>query len=210
MQPPTQIPTAENDSLSHKLEQVGKILRLIGWVGIVTQLGLAIAAGLLLLFAIAGRNFNQAAGSLAIPGAPANSFSATTPGLGIGIFWAVCGILALFFTAFLAFRQLLFARRLRHPNLERHPKKSDVMQVLRIGIIAGFVGMALAILGGGASLGVLLAKSIAQPQGVAIYDPTRIIRPLDVFVAMANMIAITAHFLGTIASVATVNWLHRQ
>lgn len=211
MQPPAQIPTAESESLSHKLEQIGKILRLIGWAGIVTQLGLAVVAGVMLLFAIAGRSFNQAAGSPAIPGAPANSFpSATTPGLGIGIFWAVCGIVALLFTAFLSFRQLLFARRLRHPNLERHPKKSDVMQVLRIGVMAGFVGMALTILGGGATLGVLLSKSIAQPQGVAIYDPTRIIRPLDVFVAMSNMIGITAHFLGTIASVATINWLHRQ
>lgn len=205
MQPPTQTSAVENDSLSHKLEQIGKILRLLGWTGIVTQLGLAVAAGMLLLFAIAGRNFNQAASS------PNDNFpSATTPGLGIGIFWAVCGILALLFTAFIAFRQLLFARRLRHPNLERHPKKSDIMQVLRLGIIAGFVGMALSILGGGAALGVLLSKSIAQPQGVAIYDPTRIIRPLDVFVAMANMIGITAHFLGTIGSVATVNWLHRQ
>jgi hypothetical protein len=204
MQSPTDLPPVESDSLAHKLGQIGRILRLIGWTGIVTQLGLAIAAGLLLLFAIAGRNFNIAATT------PESNFSATTPGLGIATFWAVCGIAVLLYTAFLSFRQLLFARRLRHANQDRHPKKSDVMQVLRLGIIAGFIGMGLSILGGGGALGVLLSKAIAQPQGVAIYDPTRIIRPLDVFVAMSNMIAITAHFLGTIASVATVSWLHRQ
>lgn len=208
MQTPTAI---DHDSLSHKLEQIGKILRLIGWVGIITQLGFGIVAGVMLLFAIAGRNFNQAVAP-AVPGiAIGRGFqNATTPGLGIGIFWAVCGIIALLFTAYLAFRQLRFARRLRNPNPELHPKKSEVMRILRIGIVAGFIGMGLTILGGGAAMGVLLSKSIAQPQGVAIYDPTRIIRPLDVLVAMANMIGISAHFLGTIASVATANWLHRQ
>lgn len=202
----------ESDSLSHKLEQIGKILRLLGWAGIVTQLGLAIVAGVMLLFAIAGRNFNQAVLAPPVPGAPVygDFRDATTPGLGIGIFWAVCGIAALLFTAFLAFRQLRFAHRLRNPNAELHPKKSEVTQVLRIGVIAGFIGMAFTILGGGAALGVLLSKSIAIPQGAAIYAPTRIIRPLDVLVAMANMIGITAHFLGTIASVGTLNWLHRQ
>jgi hypothetical protein len=209
MQPPILV---ESDSLSHKLEQVGKVLRIIGWAGIVTQLGLAIVAGVMLVFAIAGRNFNQAVVAPPVPGAPiyGSLRDATTPGLGVGIFWAVAGILALLFTAYLAFRQLRFARRLRHSDSLRHPKKSEVLQVLRIAIIAGFVGMGLTILGGGAALGVLLSKSIAIPQGVAIYAPTRIIRPLDVLVAMANMVGITAHFLGTIASVATVNWLHRQ
>lgn len=205
MQPPTQTPRVDQEALSHKLGQIGKILRLLGWTGIVTQLGLAIVAGVMLLFAIAGRSFNQAIG------VPANEVvSTTTPGLGIGIFWAVCGIAVLLYTAFLAFRQLLFARRLRHANSERHPKKSDILQVLRLGVIAGFIGMALTILGGGATLGVLLSKAIALPQGITVYDPTRIIRPLDVFVAMSNMIGITAHFLGTIASVATINWLDRQ
>lgn len=208
MQPPTIV---ESDSLSHKLEQIGKILRLIGWGGLVTQLGLAIAAGLMLLFAIAGRNFNQATVTPTVPGIPIDNFSSTTtPGLGIGIFWAITGILALLLTAFLAFRQLRFARRLRNPNPELHLKKSEVMRVLRIGIIAGFIGMGITILGGGAALGVLLSKLIAIPQGVAIYAPNRIIRPLDVLVAMANMVGIAAHFLGTIASVATANWLHRQ
>jgi hypothetical protein len=79
-----------------------------------------------------------------------------------------------------------------------------------LGAIAGLVGMLLTILGGGATLGVLLAKSIAQPQGVAIYDPNRIIRSLDIFVAMANMNGIAAHFIGTATSLGLLNWLYRQ
>ncbi|MCU0552439.1 MAG: DUF3611 family protein [Leptolyngbya sp. Prado105] len=212
MQPPLQEPMiAESDSLSHKLEQIGRILRLIGWAGILTQLGLAVAIAVMLLFAIAGRSFNQAVVAPTVPGAPVyGAGEAATPGLGIGIFWAGCGIVTLLFTAYLAFRELRFARRLRNPDPLIHPRKSEVMKVLRIGIIAGLIGMGLTILGTGASMGVLLAKSISIPQGVAIYAPTRIIRPVDVLVAMANTVGITAHFLGTIASIATMNWLHRQ
>lgn len=77
-------------------------------------------------------------------------------------------------------------------------------------MIVGLIGMLLSILGGGATLGVLLSKSVAQPQGVAIYDPTRIIRSLDIFVALANMNAIAAHFVGTVTSLSLLNWLHRQ
>ena len=69
----------------------------------------------------------------------------------------------------------------------QHPNKAQVMTVLRLGAIVGLVGMLLTILGGGASLAVLFSKSVAQPQGVAIYDPTRMIRSIDIMFAMANM-----------------------
>jgi hypothetical protein len=128
------------------------------------------------LLAISGRNFNQSTTSptTVAPGVN-NVTQTTTPGIGIGLFWAICGIIVLLFNVYLAFRQSRFAKRLRNPNISLHPKKAEVMQVLRLGIILGFIGMFLNILGGGASIGVLLSKSIAQPQGVAIYDPNRII-----------------------------------
>jgi hypothetical protein len=201
----------ERDSRSSKLEQVTNVLRISGWAGVCLQLALAAAASLMLLFAISGRNFNQAIAPAPgyVPGTRVVPTSATIPGIGIGIFWAVCGVLVLLFSAYLAFRQTRFAKRLRHPNPSIHPKRVEVMQVLRLGIIVGLTGMLLTILGGGATMGVLLSKSIAQPQGVAIYDPNRIIRSLDIFVAMANMTGITAHFLGTVTSLGVFNWLHR-
>ncbi|NDJ18141.1 DUF3611 family protein [Myxacorys almedinensis] len=206
----------ESDSLTAKLDRVGSILRWVGWSGVWVQLGLAVVAGVMLSFAIAGRNFNQAVMTTpggvagAVPGAAYNFTDATTPGIGVGIFWAVCGILALLFSAYLAFKQTRFSRRLRNQNSAVHPGKSEVMKVLRLGIIVGFVGMLFTILGGSTTLGVLLSKTIAQAQGVTIYDPTRIIRSLDVFVAMANMVGIAAHFTGVIASIGTFNWLHHQ
>lgn len=203
---------AEAASLSSKLDRVATVLRLAGWLGFWIQLGLAAASGLMLVFAIGGRNFSQSAPAIApMPGAGIQPVEAgTTPGLGIGVFWAVCGILALLVSIYLAFRQTRFAKRLRHPNSAIHPKRAEVLRVLRLSVIVGLVGMLLTILGGGATLGVLLSKSIAQPQGVAIYDPNRIIRSLDIFVAMANMNGIAAHFVGTVAALGLFNWLHNE
>lgn len=192
---------------SSNLERVIAVLRLSGWAAFIVQSGLAIATSLMVVFAISGRSFNQAVTSApALPGANTVS-QGRTPALGIGIFWAGCGVLALLFTIYLFFRLTRLAKRLERLQVGVRPKKADVLKVLRWGIIAGFIGMLLSILGGGATLGLLLAKSIAQPQGVAIYDPSRIIRSLDIFVAMANMNAIAAHFVGAVTSLILFNWL---
>ncbi|MCX7593751.1 MAG: DUF3611 family protein [Fischerella sp.] len=196
-------------TVNPKIERIANILRLIGWVSFWLQAGLGVASALMLVFAISGRSFSQAVAPT--PGVPVTNYSqGTTPGVSISIFWGVCGILALLFGIYLAFSITRFARRLCNPNPDLHPKKADVMKVLRIAIITGFLGMLLTILGGGAGISVLLSKSIAQPQGVAIYDPNRIIRSLDIFVAMASMTGITAHYIATVASLGLFNWLHPQ
>jgi hypothetical protein len=47
---------------------------------------------------------------------------------------------------------------------------------------------------------VLVAKAVSQPAGVAITDPTKIVRALDVFVVVANIAGIAANFMGMIVS----------
>lgn len=204
--------TTDPDILQSKLERVAGVLRVAGWLGFWIQLILAAAAGLMLVLAFSGRTFNQAISPATgtVSGVGTEVAAQTTPGIGIGMVLAGCGILVLLFNAFLAFRQTQFSKALRRHNPEVHPRKQDVTQVLRLGALVGLIGMLITILGGGATLGVLLSKSIAQPQGVAIYDPNRIIRSLDIFAAMANMIGITGHYIGTIAPLSLLNWLHRQ
>ncbi len=192
------------------IERIAAILRIAGWLSFIIQVGLAAASGVLLLLAISGRTFNQAiVAPPGVPGATVTTTQSTTPGLGVGIFWAVCGILVLLFGIYLAFRLLRFSKRLRNSDPAIHPQRDQVMEVLRLAVITGFVGMLFMILGTGTTIAVLLAKSVAQPQGVAIYDPNRIIRSLDVFVAAANTTGVTAHFVGAIASLVTFDWLHR-
>ena len=200
----------EIQPLNTRIEQIAVVLRIAGWSSFVIQTGLAAASSVLLLLAISGRTFNQAiVAPPGVPGTAITSTQATTPGLGIGIFWAVCGIFVLLFGIYLAFRLVRFSKRLQNPDPLIHPKRAKVMQVLRLAALTGCAGMLLTILGTGTTIAVLLAKSVAQPQGVAIYDPNRIIRSLDVFVAAANTTGITAHFVGAIAALGVFYWLHR-
>ncbi|MBD2093462.1 DUF3611 family protein [Microcoleus sp. FACHB-1515] len=200
----------EIQPLSTRLERIAAVLRIAAWSSFAIQTGLAAASSVLLLLAISGRTFNQAiVAPPGVPGVAVTPTQATTPGLGIGMFWAVCGIFVLLFGIYLAFRLIRFSKRLRNPDPLIHPKRAKVMQVLRLAAMTGLAGMLLMILGTGTTIAVLLAKSVAQPQGVAIYDPNRIIRSLDVFVAAANTLGITAHFVGAIAALGVFYWLHR-
>lgn len=200
----------EIQSSNTQLSRVATVLGIAAWLSFLIQIGLAATTGVLLLLAISGRNFNQAiAPPVGVPGTAIDPTQSTTPSLGFGISWGVCGLFVLLFGIYLAFRLIRFSKGLRHPDPMMHPKRGKVMEVLRLAIIIGFVGMLLTILGSGATIGVLLAKSVAQPQGVAIYAPNRIIRSLDVFVAAANITGVTGHFVAAIASLSVFNWLHR-
>lgn len=203
--------TSERQLLESKLEKVGNVLRITGWTGLCVQIALGTVSLLTILSAILGRNFSQT--NTAAPGVPPrvadNLGIGLTPGIGVGIFWAVSGIVVLLCGIYFAFRQTRLAKRLRYADTMQHPTKSQVINILRLGVIVGLVGMLLTIIGGGVSLGVLFSKAIALPQGVTIYDPSRIIRPIDVLVAVANISGIAAHFVGTVCSLTVFEWLHR-
>lgn len=170
--------------LAPAIEGIANALRLTGWLGFWVQLGFGIVCSISLLFAWSGRNFSEQ----------------THRGIGIGIFWAVCGILALAVNVYLDFRYTRIAKALRNPNPERRPKKVDTVRILRIGLMTSLLGTLLNLLGAGATIGVLVAKSVSQPPGVAITDPNMIIRALDVFVTVANVNGIAAHFVGNLTS----------
>jgi len=181
-------------TLAPSLQGIANTIRLTGWITFWIQLGLAVVSGLAVLFASTGRDFADQ------PNA----------GLGVGIFWAICGIIALLFSVYWNFRYTRLGKRLANPNPSLHPSKADTIAALRLGIIVGLVGILLTLFGTGSTLGVLVAKSISQPPGVAITDPNKIIRALDVFVAVANINGITAHFVGTVASLWLLERVHKH
>ncbi len=88
------------------------------------------------------------------------------------------------------------------------PPKAETIQLLRFGVIIGFMGIFLGLLGAGSSLGVLIAKTVSQPPGIAITNPNHIVRALDVFVVVANFNLITAHFAAAAASMWLLEKLH--
>ncbi|MBD2448574.1 DUF3611 family protein [Nostoc sp. FACHB-152] len=181
-------------TVAPSLQGIGNTIRLTGWVTFWIQLGLAVVSGITVLFAYTGRNFTDQ------PNA----------GLGIGVFWAIAGIIALLFSVYWDFRYTRLGKRLGNPNHALHPSKADTIAALRLGLIVSLVGILLTLLGTGSTLGVLVAKSISQPPGVAITDPNKIIRALDVFVAVANINGITAHFIGTVASLWLIERVNKH
>ena len=176
------------------LHGIANTIRLTGWATLWVQLLLAVVSGLVLLFAATSRSFS----------------SQQNPGIGVGIFWAVGGILALLLSIYWDFRYTRIGRSLDNPNSVLHPSKADTTTIIRLGIIIGLVGILLTILGAGVTVAVLVAKSISQPPGVTIIDPYRVIRPLDVFVMLANINGIAAHFVGTIASIWLLERVHQH
>jgi hypothetical protein len=179
-----------------KIQKIARAFRLMGLVGFWGQIALAFVAILVLLFAASGRGFSPDAG---------------TTGIGIGIFWAICGILALCPAIVFAFRYIRIAKALlREPDIHWHPRKADTVKLLRLGVIIGFVGMLIALIGAGTSIGVLVAKTVSQPPGMAITDPNRIVRALDVFVVLANLNLIAAHLVGTVTSLWLLDRIHHH
>lgn len=175
------------------LVKLAHAFRFYGWIGVWIQLVMAFLAAIALLFAISGRAFSSDASS----------------GTGIAIFWAICGIVLLVVGILFDIRYIRIAKGLMHePGATLHPRKAGAIRLLRLGALIGFIGMLLALLGSGSSVGVLVAKTVSQPPGVAILDPNKIVRAMDVFVVLANSTLIAAHLAGTVIAFWLLDRVH--
>lgn len=183
-------------SQANRLLIIANAFGYAGWLSVCFQTALGVALVVALVFA---------ASSSHILG------EEPTPGISIGIFWAVCGVVVLLVAIATAYRYVRIARRLRLPTTDINPKGSEVVRLLRLSIVLGAVGMLLTLVGAGASVAVLLAKAAAQPDSVVLYnDPQRIIRALDLYVVAANLNGIAAHFVGATTALSLLDWLRRQ
>lgn len=180
--------------LAPETRGIGNTIRLTGWITFWIQLAIGVVSVLALLFALTGRRFVQQQNA----------------GLGIGIFWAVCGIVLLLFSLYWDFRYTRIGKALENTNPALHPSKGDTTRILRLGIVVSLVGILLTLLGAGSTVLVLVAKSISQPPGVAIINPYNIIRAMDIFVAVADITGIAAHYAGTVASLWLLERVHQH
>ncbi len=96
---------------------------------------------------------------------------------------------------------------LQRTDLTLHLKKQDVIKALRLGLIVSLIGLLISFVASEATVAVILGKALAQPQGVAVYRPENQIRPLDIFVMLANVNMIGAHFFGAVTSLGLLYWV---
>ncbi|NET32316.1 MAG: DUF3611 family protein [Cyanothece sp. SIO1E1] len=181
-------------SLPPAVRRIATSFRIFGWVSFWVQIVLAVVASLVLLFASLNEN-------------------ADNPATGFGLFFATCGLVTLYLGVFWAFRYTRLAKRLKGSGSGPRPKPKDAMQALRLGLIINLVGMLLTLMGAEAIVGALLAKSLAQPQGVGLFNSrniTQFIQSLDIFLVQANTHTLVAHFVGIVASLFLVQSVNRQ
>ncbi len=157
------------------------------------QLGLGGVSALAMLLAILSRSSTVQ--------------TTTNPVMGFGVVLGIIGILVLCIRIYWANRYRRLDKVLQSPNREIHPKKEDVIQVLRTGLIVSLIGLVLAFLASEVTVIAVLAKVIALPQGVAVYRPENVIRSLDLFVVLASVNLIGAHLVGSATSLGLLNWL---
>ncbi|MEG3851295.1 DUF3611 family protein [Microcoleus sp. herbarium7] len=182
------------ESLSQPLAQSQFVatFRLFSRFSFWIQLFFGAVSGIVLLFAMLGRNMSE---------------QANNPGIGFGVFLAIVGLLLLCFRIFWDFRYRLLGRLLHAENSQVYPSKEHITHTLRIGLISSLVGVLIAFVASEETVAVVLAKTLSQPQALTALAPENLIRSLDIFVTMANVNLIGAHFFGAVTSLGLLNWV---
>lgn len=190
----------EISSLPPALQRIALTLRTFGGISFWLQVILGTISGLILVFSTFSSSFNRQANAGA------------SQGTGFGIFFALCGLVALGIGAYFAFRYTRISKQLITGSASERPSKAATLQTIRLGLIVNLVGMLLTIVGAQAIVGSILAKSLSQPQGalgLGTIDLNRFVQPLDLFVVQANTNTIAAHFVGIAASLWLFNRVNR-
>lgn len=187
-------------ALPPAVQRVVPVLRFAGWISFWVQLVLAVVAGGILLFALATANAGK------------TPQTTNNPGTGPGIFFAICGIVALGLSIYWALRYTRLSQQLQSSNPNLRPKKADALKLVRTGLIVNIVGMTLTLMGAEAIAGTLLAKSF-QSTGIGFAvnsQMNNLIQPVDIFVVLGNTHTIVAHFAGIVTALWLISWIDRD
>jgi hypothetical protein len=177
-------------SLPPAVQKVSSNLQRWGFWGFWLQLILGIVSTVTLLFStpvlFKARESN-----------PANQF---------GIFCAFLSILLLTIAIFgFYLRYNKIGKKIQNLDAKERPKKSETIQLIKIGLIMNLVGILLAILGASALVGLALGKSLTLAPQLIGPDPQNFVNSLDLLIIQANTNTITAHFSGIVTSLLLLN-----
>lgn len=131
-------------------------------------------------------------------------------GVGVGIFMIMFSLIALSFRIYWAWRYHKLAKKLQRVNRDLQPSRTEIIKVLRIGLLASLVGLLLAFIASEISLVSLVAGAIARPQGVAVYEREQVIKIADLLLILAQFNILGAHFFGGINSLGLLSWISKE
>ena len=194
-----------SSSLSPVIQQIANEFRRTGWLSLWAQVVLVIISSIILIvatMAIRTPVVNPAIPGMAVPAAP-------NPSAGVGGVLTFLAIAAMLVTIYWAYRYVVIGRQLRLDPAAR-PKKADVTQIIRIGVLANLAGMFLGILGSFAIIGSVAVIAFRQGPGFVAASPTQAVNSLDILVVQASVNLILAHFLGLVGSLWLLYRMNRQ
>jgi hypothetical protein len=197
---------SDSFSLPPAIRRAASGFRIAGWVSFWAQVVLGVVSAIALSFAALNL------GAPPPPQVPGANPAATNNNsiIGIGLFFAVFGLLALLAGAFWAFRYTRLSQRLRSSDSQLRPKRGEALQALRIGLLINLAGMLGTILGAQAIVGALAARSMAQGFASIVGSLPAYISPLQILAVQANTNTILAHFIGLIATLWLIQQMNRQ
>jgi Protein of unknown function (DUF3611) len=176
-------------SLPNNVEKASSILQRAGTIGFWAQIVLGVISAVTTLFASTALFNNQD----------------STSNVGLGVFFAFFSLVLLGIAIFFCFRYSKMAQKLRYSDPNLRPKKTDTLQVIKIGLIINLGGMMLAILGAATLSGIVLFKSLTIPQGTLTNNPKQFVTSIDLVIIQANTNTIMAHFAGIVNSLWLLN-----
>ena len=134
-------------------------------------------------------------------------------GTGGGLFLSTCGIVALFLSAYWAFRYTRVARRLRGRDESRRPKPKDAIRVLKFGLYISLSGTLLTLLAAQMAIGSIILRASNQPQTAGAFGVPRnvsqFVTEADFWMVQANTNILFAHFLALIFTLWILNTINR-
>ncbi|MFO1102378.1 MAG: DUF3611 family protein [Methylocystis sp.] len=170
-------------------QDLARRIRLAGWIGFWLDFVLAFLTAPLLAFGAVGQSISS------------------TIWVSDPIHWGYFGLALLFASLFLDFFSTVASGRLvSDPVSVLAGDQPTALWFLGVGSLINVLGAVVSFIGVGLSIALLVAKTVSQPPGIAITDPDKIVRALDVFILMANFNLLVAHFIGAGATV----WLSME
>jgi len=161
-------------------EGLARSFRFFGGAAFWLELFLGVISAVLLGFGFAGRTVS--------PGGPV---------FGDAIYWAAGALGILVLTTLFAFKYMKTARRIRNDPARYLSREHHwTFWFVIVGGLFSVLGLLDSFGGLGLSVALLIGKTMSQPPGIAITDPTKIIRALDIFVLLVNFSLLFAHFIG--------------
>lgn len=133
----------------------------------------------------------------------------TTSGIEVGIVSAFISIVLLGVGIFFSTRYRSLGRKLQDSEAQKHPRRADILKLIRWGLIINLAGMGTAIVGGAAISGIVLGKSLSIPQGTLTSDPSKFVQSIDLLAIQANINTIIAHFTGLLSSLWLLDRLNK-